>query len=422
MSNNVGTKTVESGGSGQDKIETSLIAAKQGDQDGLDILIRELTPVVWHVARANGLDRIAAADVAQTVWLSMLRNIDRLNEPRALAGWLIVTTRREANRYHSIQIEFNTIATVTTTVIEPSTDPSERNMSILWSAFLRLPHRCQELLRLTVLAERAEYRAVAAALHMPHGSIGPTRERCLNQFRALYQGELDAATKGNVPSDISELEFLLDDEPPPPTPSAEWHLISANHTFPVSIYLHNETAHQGVESAIEILLNLAGTDVVERDDPVLGSWFRHMRARVRDSQLAGEVVAVAAHAADVRGVLAHDAAVTATLMQNLGPLLTALDSTKDAVIRVGALLIVKADWVVAVHQLTSVQQLRLDHQPRLLTSPGDILHALDLTHNPPSATYPNNGVSPAHKPGKSSCVDLEGKSARLAESIDNISE
>ena len=59
----------------------------------------------------------------------------------------------------------------------------------LWSAFHKLSQRCQELLRLTVLAGRAEYRAVAEALHMPHGSIGPTRGRCLNNLRSLYDGD-----------------------------------------------------------------------------------------------------------------------------------------------------------------------------------------------------------------------------------------
>ncbi|WP_143168562.1 hypothetical protein [Amycolatopsis australiensis] len=45
-------------------------------------------------------------------------------------------------------------------------------------------------------------------------------------------------------------------------------------------------------------------------------------------------------------------------------------------IRVGALLIVKVEWTIAVHQLTAAQQLLLDHHPQLLTSPQAILAAL----------------------------------------------
>ncbi|MFN2496161.1 MAG: hypothetical protein ABR608_09690 [Pseudonocardiaceae bacterium] len=65
------------------------------------------------------------------------------------------------------------------------------------------------------------------------------------------------------------------------------------------------------------------------------------------------------------------------MLQNLGPVLAALQPTKDAVIRAGALLIVKVDWIVAVHQLTPAQQLQLDHQPQLAQSPHDILFALE---------------------------------------------
>jgi hypothetical protein len=50
-----------------------------------------------------------------------------------------------------------------------------------------MSRRCQELLRLTVLAGRAEYRAVAEALSMPRGSIGPTRGRCLNQLKSRLE-------------------------------------------------------------------------------------------------------------------------------------------------------------------------------------------------------------------------------------------
>src|SRR6266508_5461874 len=83
---------------GRERHAACLVAARTGDRKALDVLVAELTPLVWHVARGNGLDRATAEDVVQTVWLSLLRHLDRLSEPRALVGWLITTTRREANR------------------------------------------------------------------------------------------------------------------------------------------------------------------------------------------------------------------------------------------------------------------------------------------------------------------------------------
>lgn len=180
---------------GRDRNAACMIAARDGDREAFDVLIADLAPLVWHVARGNGLDRTSAEDVVQTVWLALLRNLDRLTEPKALAGWLITTTRREANRVaqrgHSYVELSNEVAEKT-----PTTDPSPEHAVLrderdrqLWSSFHKLTQRCQELLRLTVLAGRAEYRAVAEALNMPHGSIGPTRGRCLNQLRALYNGD-----------------------------------------------------------------------------------------------------------------------------------------------------------------------------------------------------------------------------------------
>ncbi|MGW3668660.1 hypothetical protein [Streptomyces sp. NPDC005141] len=80
--------------------------------------------------------------------------------------------------------------------------------------------------------------------------------------------------------------------------------------------------------------------------------------------------------ADQRLVLAQDAALTSALMQHVPPLIAALDPTKDAVVRIGAVLIVKLDWQVFVLQLTAAQQATLDHQPQLVRSPQEALQAL----------------------------------------------
>lgn len=150
-------------------------------------------------------------------------------------------------------------------------------------------------------------------------------------------------------------------------------------TVPISIYLTNETVHQQVEEAVGKFLTLSGIQVETRDDPISGSWFRRMRGKVADgarSPLARELATTAAHAADLRLSLAQDAQVTSTMMQHLAPVLASLHPTKDAVIRVGSLLIVKVDWIVGVHQLTAAQQLRLDHEPNLVSAPKQILTEL----------------------------------------------
>ncbi|MGQ0839333.1 RNA polymerase sigma factor [Actinokineospora sp.] len=188
----VGTNPPWDGLEGSERHAACMIAGRDGDRRALDVLVAELTPLVWHVARGTGLDRTTAEDVVQTVWLALLRHLDRLDEPRALVGWLITTTRREANRTRqrgSAQVELAPEVAEHVLSSEPMPEAEalrdERDRQ-LWSAFHKLPQRCQQLLRLTVLAGRAEYRTVAETMRMPHGSIGPTRGRCLNSLRALY--------------------------------------------------------------------------------------------------------------------------------------------------------------------------------------------------------------------------------------------
>ncbi len=151
--------------------------------------------------------------------------------------------------------------------------------------------------------------------------------------------------------------------------------------FPISIYLSTAADHELVQAAVEDLVRAAGAEILERAEPKIGSWMRRLIGRMKvATQTPGgrDVATTAAHAVEARMVQAQDATNTATLMQNLAPMLTALQNTPSAVIRVGALLIVKNGDTLAVHQLTATQQFHLNHKPDLLTSPHDILHALDL--------------------------------------------
>jgi RNA polymerase sigma factor (sigma-70 family) len=181
--------------SGSERYAACLHSARAGNREALAALVEDLTPLVWHVARGHGLDRVNAEDVVQTVWLALFSHINTLAEPRALAGWLITATRREAQRVRGRAGSPSRLIDEVAAVIDSDTpDPAEQAVRSdrdgrLWRAFAQLPHKCQELLRLTVLAGRAEYRLVAEAMQMPRGSIGPTRGRCLTTLRELLDAQ-----------------------------------------------------------------------------------------------------------------------------------------------------------------------------------------------------------------------------------------
>src|SRR5690606_33883430 len=69
---------------GHDLYAACMHAAKAGDRSAMNRLVKELTPLVWQVARGNGLDRHTAEDVVQTVWLALFRNLERIEDPKAL--------------------------------------------------------------------------------------------------------------------------------------------------------------------------------------------------------------------------------------------------------------------------------------------------------------------------------------------------
>jgi RNA polymerase sigma factor (sigma-70 family) len=180
---------------GPELFEACLRAARAGDRPAMNRLVDELTPLVWNVARSYGLDRHTAEDVVQTVWLALFSRLDQVREPKALAGWLVTTARHEAQRVNGRSQQPLPLTDEMAEAV-PSTQPApeaevlrlERDRRI-WRAFSKLPSRCQEILRLTVLAGRAEYRVVAEALRMPRGSIGPNRGRCLKTMRELLDIE-----------------------------------------------------------------------------------------------------------------------------------------------------------------------------------------------------------------------------------------
>jgi RNA polymerase sigma factor (sigma-70 family) len=181
---------------GSERYAVCLHAARAGNRRALATLVEDLTPLVWHVARGHGLLKPIAEDVVQTVWLALFSHIDTLAEPKALAGWLITTTRREAQRVVRGKGANQMHLTDEMAETLPSTQPQPEDEALradrdtrLWRAFAGLPEKCQELLRLTVLGGRTEYRLVAEAMQMPRGSIGPTRGRCLNTLRELLDTE-----------------------------------------------------------------------------------------------------------------------------------------------------------------------------------------------------------------------------------------
>lgn len=168
-----------------------LQRARAGDRTALDEVVHELNPLLWRVARGAGLAPEDAADTVQTVWLELVRRLDDIHTPPALTSWLITAARREAWRVRT-RARRRPAADDDTLAALPDPGPpvdaallaDERDRT-LWRHFGALSERCRELLQIVAQADRPDYGGITAALGMPHGSIGPTRGRCLAKLREL---------------------------------------------------------------------------------------------------------------------------------------------------------------------------------------------------------------------------------------------
>jgi RNA polymerase sigma factor (sigma-70 family) len=182
-------------------IERLLRAAAAGDQAAWNELVERFEGLVWATARAHRLSRADAADVAQTTWLRLVENLDRIRDADRLGAWLATTARRECLRH--IRLHAREPLTDDADVFEtPNEEPielallTEERDTALWRAFGKLGERCQALLRLLVSNEEPSYESIGAALDMPVGAIGPTRMRCLEKLRSF--AERDPAFPGGA--------------------------------------------------------------------------------------------------------------------------------------------------------------------------------------------------------------------------------
>jgi RNA polymerase sigma factor (sigma-70 family) len=162
---------------------------RAGDEEGLNDLVRLLSPVLWQVVRATGLDRDRAEDVVQTTWIALVDHADSITSAQGIAAWLCTSARREAWRSGRQASRERPVEDQVLAHGLPDHESPEHQVLLDDEAALirecldKLPERCQKLLRIVAAGPRPNYTEVASTLGMPVGSIGPTRGRCLDKLR-----------------------------------------------------------------------------------------------------------------------------------------------------------------------------------------------------------------------------------------------
>jgi RNA polymerase sigma factor (sigma-70 family) len=166
-----------------------LTAVRRGDPGAWDRLVRNYNGLIIARCLRLGLERSRCEDVAQTTWMRLFQNLDRLREDAALSAWLITTSTRET--YSIMRREGREVPTEDDRLDipdRPDGDPEREAAGQtvkdrLLRAIEALPDRDRCLILALLHPTRASYRQISADLGMPVGSIGPVRQRALLKLR-----------------------------------------------------------------------------------------------------------------------------------------------------------------------------------------------------------------------------------------------
>jgi len=181
--------------------EQLIKACQSGDQKAWEALVTRYERLVYTIPARYGLTPTEIDDVFQSVWLSLLKNLERLREPGRLSAWLVTTARRECwERRRGADYE-RTITTDFDTALgnKEGKDlaPEElvelyHEQEIIRNAMDEMDNRCRNLLWMLYYDSGVpSYSDVAEKLDMPIGSIGPLRARCLKKLRAILAGSIE---------------------------------------------------------------------------------------------------------------------------------------------------------------------------------------------------------------------------------------
>ena len=157
----------------------------RGDQQAWEQLVKRYQRLIYSVSLAVCRESDVAADILQQVCLDLYQHLDEIRKVDDLRPWLVTVTRRKTISY--LRSLKPTLPIVDEEQFVEPIDLVARveQQHMLEQALKTLTARDRRLLEL--LSAGRSYEEVAAELHMPVASIGPTRIRCLNKLRNHFK-------------------------------------------------------------------------------------------------------------------------------------------------------------------------------------------------------------------------------------------
>ena len=162
----------------------------RGDEQAWSLLIDKYKALIYSIPVKYGLPPHEAADVFQATCAELLMRLPQLREPRALPKWLMQVAHHECYRWKRQQQRVVS-RDAETDLPEPETPAIAETVlqqtqeeQMLREAMSVLSPQCRRLVELLFFETPARpYAQVAKELGLALGSIGFTRQKCIDRLR-----------------------------------------------------------------------------------------------------------------------------------------------------------------------------------------------------------------------------------------------
>jgi RNA polymerase sigma factor (sigma-70 family) len=161
-----------------------------GSEEAWSLLIDKYKALIYSIPVKYGLPPHEAADVFQSTCVELLTRLPELREPKALPKWLMQVAyhqcyrlKHQAQRLVSRDAEPDLPEPETPAIAETLVQQTQEEQ-MLRDAMRSLTPQCRRLVELLFFETPPRpYAEVAAALGLALGSIGFTRQKCIERLR-----------------------------------------------------------------------------------------------------------------------------------------------------------------------------------------------------------------------------------------------
>ena len=171
--------------------DTRLVKeCRSGNEEAWSLLIDKYKALIYSIPVKYSLSQQEAADVFQATCMELLVRLPQLREPRALPKWLMQVAHHECYRVKRMNQRVVSrdaepdLPEPETPAIAESLVQQTQEEQMLREAMMALTPQCRRLVELLFFEIPARpYTEVAVELGLALGSIGFTRQKCIERLR-----------------------------------------------------------------------------------------------------------------------------------------------------------------------------------------------------------------------------------------------